>query len=215
MQTPRGCPFDCEFCAASIRRIKEIWPDPFIEFSDDNTFANKKHGKELLRAIERIRSDGITVEGCFEPGLDGTGPDSFRQIRDSGLYEVQITIQTAFPATPLYERLRRESRLIDETAWELSIQSGMSRGWRHAHKPRVHHEYQVDKNTVFRSRALCWLARACVSHFPCGHLRNVRRRATEPDGRSRASVAKQALSAPESLQEEQKQNNRAVIGAPR
>jgi radical SAM superfamily enzyme YgiQ (UPF0313 family) len=32
---------------------------------------------------------------------------------------VQITIQTAFPGTPLYERLQREGRLLDETAWEL------------------------------------------------------------------------------------------------
>ena len=33
--------------------------------------------------------------------------------------EVQITIQAAFPVTPLYQRLRREGRLLDETAWEL------------------------------------------------------------------------------------------------
>ena len=32
---------------------------------------------------------------------------------------MQITIQTAFPGTPLYDRLLREGRLIDETAWEL------------------------------------------------------------------------------------------------
>ena len=69
VQTQRGCPFDCEFCAASIRlspgyrvkpvdkvvaeirRIKEIWPKPFIEFADDNSFVNRKHAKKLLRAI--------------------------------------------------------------------------------------------------------------------------------------------------------------------
>jgi len=207
VQTQRGCPFDCEFCAASIRlsptfrvkpvhrviaeirRIKEIWPKPFIEFADDNTFANKKHAKKLLRAliredirwftesdislakdnellglmrdsgcvqvliglesttraglhgieqksdwkakqidsyisaIDNIQSHGISVNGCFVLGLDGTGLESFQQVRDfvteSGLYEVQITIQTAFPSTPLYERLLREGRLLDETAWEL------------------------------------------------------------------------------------------------
>jgi len=207
VQTQRGCPFDCEFCAASIRlspifrakpvdrviaeirRIKEIWPTPFIEFADDNTFANKKHAKELLRAlipedirwftesdislardnellglmrdsgcaqvliglesvtraglngieqksdwkakqldsyvsaIENIQSHGVSVNGCFVLGLDGTGPESFEQVRDfvidSGLYEVQITIQTAFPGTPLFNRLRREGRFLDETAWEL------------------------------------------------------------------------------------------------
>jgi len=40
-------------------------------------------------------------------------------VKDSGLYEVQITFLTAFPGTPLYERLRREGRVIREKAWEL------------------------------------------------------------------------------------------------
>jgi radical SAM superfamily enzyme YgiQ (UPF0313 family) len=165
-----------------------LWPRPFIEFADDNTFANKRHGRELLRAlagqrvrwftetdvsvasdpdllslmrdsgcaqvligfeaparapleglerksnwkarqidgyasaIERIQSFGITVNGCFILGLDGAGPDSFdevlRFVRASGLYEVQITVQTAFPGTPLYERLKREGRLLHDGAWE-------------------------------------------------------------------------------------------------
>ena len=207
VQTQRGCPFDCEFCAASIRlspffrvkpvdkviaeirRIKEIWPKPFIEFADDNTFANKKHAKRLVRAlipeeirwftesdislaqdnellalmrdsgcaqvliglesptragltgieqktnwkakqldsyleaIDRIQSYGISVNGCFVLGLDGTGPESFREVlefvQQSGLHEVQVTIQTAFPGTPLYDRLQQSGRLIDATAWEL------------------------------------------------------------------------------------------------
>jgi radical SAM superfamily enzyme YgiQ (UPF0313 family) len=207
VQTQRGCPFDCEFCAASIRIapgfkikpvprvieeihcIKSIWRQPFIEFADDNTFANKSHGRELLRAlakenvrwftetdvsiasdtellslmrdsgcaqvligfeapsrapleqieqksnwkarqfdcyreaIDRIQSFGITVNGCFILGLDGAEPQSFNEVlefvRDSGLFEVQITVQTAFPGTPLYDRLRREKRILRDGAWEL------------------------------------------------------------------------------------------------
>ena len=206
VQTERGCPFDCEFCAASIRlapgfkvkpvdrvvaeirQIKSIWPKPFIELADDNTFASRRHGRELVRAlarehvrwftetdvsiasdpellammrdagcaqvligleapvrqpleglerkanwkarqldnyraaIDRIQSFGITVNGCFILGLDGSGPESFADVlqfvRDSGLYEVQITVLTAFPGTPLYERLRREGRLLRDAAWE-------------------------------------------------------------------------------------------------
>jgi radical SAM superfamily enzyme YgiQ (UPF0313 family) len=71
VQTQRGCPWLCDFCASSplltprfkakpvdkviseIRRIKSIWRKPFVEFADDNTFANKAHGKRLLHALAR------------------------------------------------------------------------------------------------------------------------------------------------------------------
>jgi radical SAM superfamily enzyme YgiQ (UPF0313 family) len=206
VQTQRGCPHRCEFCASSarlsphyklkpvakivaeIRRIKELWSRPFIEFADDNSFVNTSHAKRLLRAlvaedirwftetdiaiaedddllvlmrdsgcaqilvglesptpgaldgveqrsnwkrkkadgyrraIDRIQGHGITVNGCFVLGLDHTGPESFDDVfqfvRDSGLYEVQITVLTPFPGTPLYARLRSEHRLIREEAWE-------------------------------------------------------------------------------------------------
>lgn len=207
VQTQRGCPYHCEFCAASIRlnprfrvkpvervlaeirRIKEIWPRPFIEFADDNTFADKAHSRRLARAlipeglrwftesdisiagdaellrllresgceqiliglespgragldgIERkgnwklrqidsyrraiaaIQDAGITVNGCFVMGLDGTDESSFDAVFDfveeSGLYEVQITLLTPFPGTPLYHRLEREGRILHPGAWEL------------------------------------------------------------------------------------------------
>jgi radical SAM superfamily enzyme YgiQ (UPF0313 family) len=207
VQTSRGCPHRCEFCASSIlltphyklkpvekviaeiREIKKIWPRPFIEFADDNSFVHREHYKHLLRelqkenvrwfteadvrvaedaellglmrdsgcqqvliglesprraslqgiemknnwksrrygeykeAIARIQSRGITLNGCFILGLDGDTPEIFDDVlafvRESGLYEVQITFLTPFPGTPLYERLRQESRLIREKAWEL------------------------------------------------------------------------------------------------
>ena len=206
VQTQRGCPFSCEFCASSIRlapafkvkpvervmaeirAIKEIWPNPFIEFADDNTFASKAHGKRLARplakenvrwftetdisvaddeellsllrdagcaqlliglelpgrrglegletktnwkagraddyldAIGRIQRHGITVNGCFVLGLDGQTAESFDEVvqfvRESGLYEVQVTLQTPFPGTPLYDRLEAEGRLLAPGSWE-------------------------------------------------------------------------------------------------
>lgn len=205
VQTSRGCPWKCEFCASSIliapryqtkpvakviseiRRIKSIWPRPFIEFADDNTFVDHQHSKELMRAlipehirfftetdisfaddleliklaheagckqvliglespipiglegmeqrsnwkrkqldrylaaIDRIQASGITVNGCFILGLDGQTPEVFESVidfvRQSGLYEVQITIQTPFPGTPLFARLRREGRLMSDRFW--------------------------------------------------------------------------------------------------
>lgn len=75
------------------------------------------------RAVEKIQDHGITVNGCFILGIDGSGSESFDAVwnfaRDSGLYEVQITILTPFPGAPLYDRLKKEGRLVSEGAWEL------------------------------------------------------------------------------------------------
>ena len=73
-------------------------------------------------AIQTIQSFGISVNGTFILGLDEQDLNIFDQIYDfvdnSRLHEVQITIQTAFPGTPLYERLKKEHRIIEENAWE-------------------------------------------------------------------------------------------------
>lgn len=73
-------------------------------------------------AIKTIQSHGISVNGCFILGLDEQGPEIFNDVynfvEDSGLHEVQITIQTAFPGTPLFKRLEAEGRIIEKNAWE-------------------------------------------------------------------------------------------------
>ena len=56
-------------------------------------------------------------------GLDGDTPEVFGDVlqfvRESGLYEVQITFMTAFPGTPLYARLKADGRVLRDRAWEL------------------------------------------------------------------------------------------------
>ena len=205
VQTSRGCPWRCAFCASSILltprykqkpaekvlaeidRIRELWPRPFIEFADDNSFVDKRYWKRLLpelaqrhvkwftetdvsvgeddvllslmrdagcaevlvglespneqglpglelktdfkhkrhedmlRLVHNVQSHGIRVNGCFILGLDGQTPDVFDKVydfaRELELYDVQITLQTPFPGTPLYDRLRREQRLLETNAW--------------------------------------------------------------------------------------------------
>ena len=72
--------------------------------------------------VRNIQSHGITVNGCFIIGLDGHTPAIFEQVmdfvKDSQLYEVQVTVLTAFPGTPLYDRLKREGRLIEDKRWD-------------------------------------------------------------------------------------------------
>jgi radical SAM superfamily enzyme YgiQ (UPF0313 family) len=205
VQTSRGCPRACEFCAASlritsrfnqkpverviaeIRAAKQYVRRPYFEFADDNTFLNRAWSKELLRALRReeihyftetdasvaddpelcdllaasgcrqvliglespragdldeidpnawkrrqapryrkiidnLQSRGVSVNGCFIVGLDSQTVDVFPEmlefVRSSGLAEVQYTVLTPFPGTPLYERLRREGRLLKDRFWD-------------------------------------------------------------------------------------------------
>jgi hypothetical protein len=40
-----------------------------------------------------------------------------RFVEQTGLYDVQVTVQTAFPGTPLYARLAAQGRLIEPHNW--------------------------------------------------------------------------------------------------
>ncbi|MDH3216374.1 MAG: B12-binding domain-containing radical SAM protein, partial [Candidatus Krumholzibacteria bacterium] len=90
-----------------------------LELKSDWKLRKLPHYKD---AIRNIQSHGITVNGCFVIGLDGHTTDVFDEIfefvKDAELYEVQITVLTAFPGTPLYERLSREGRLIEPENWK-------------------------------------------------------------------------------------------------
>jgi radical SAM superfamily enzyme YgiQ (UPF0313 family) len=204
VQTTRSCPHRCSFCASGVLlrgpyrkkpvelvqrdldAICERWPRPFIELADDNTFVDKRWGRELVRAltpyrlkwftetditladdpalldelagsgcrqvlvglealepgavaeleerpfkasrvhgyaaaVRRIQEHGISVNGCFILGADHHTPEVFGQVarfaEQVGLAEVQVTVLTPFPGTPLQERLAAEGRLLDGADW--------------------------------------------------------------------------------------------------
>lgn len=74
-------------------------------------------------AIRTIQAHGITVNACFILGLDGQTTSVFREVRDfaeaAQPFDVQITLLTPFPGTPLYGRLKREGRILQDGAWHL------------------------------------------------------------------------------------------------
>jgi radical SAM superfamily enzyme YgiQ (UPF0313 family) len=80
-----------------------------------------KQWPKYKQAIRTIQLHGIRVNACFVIGLDGQGPEIFEEVfrfvEDAAPFDVQVTLQTAFPGTPLYYRLKQEGRLINH-AWE-------------------------------------------------------------------------------------------------
>jgi radical SAM superfamily enzyme YgiQ (UPF0313 family) len=91
-----------------------------VELKSDWKLKRWQHAKE---AIRQIQEHGIRVNACFILGLNGQGPDIFDRllefVAETLPFDVQITLQTPFPGTPLYSRLKREGRLLREAAWEL------------------------------------------------------------------------------------------------
>jgi radical SAM superfamily enzyme YgiQ (UPF0313 family) len=75
----------------------------------------------VLDAVRAIQDAGMAVIGCFIVGCDGETRQSLdrlaRFILDSPLADVQLTLQTPFPGTALYHRLRREGRLLPGRGW--------------------------------------------------------------------------------------------------
>jgi len=75
---------------------------------------------DMLAAVRRIHAAGIDVLGGFIVGFDRDTPAVFEQQRrfilDSGIMVAMVGLLTALPKTPLYERLQREGRLIEQAA---------------------------------------------------------------------------------------------------
>jgi len=82
-----------------------------------------RRASHYVEAIERIQSHGVTVNGCFILGLDHHERDVFERVYEfaesTRLFEVQITYLTAFPGTPLHERLSAEKRVLRPGRWDL------------------------------------------------------------------------------------------------
>ncbi len=73
------------------------------------------------QAVRKIQSYGIRVIGCFVLGLDGQGPEVFDELYDFAidleLFDVQVTVLTAFPGTPLFSRLDKQGRILESENW--------------------------------------------------------------------------------------------------
>lgn len=82
-----------------------------------------RRARDYVESLRRIQAAGITANGCFILGLDRHTPNIFQEVYDFALkvplYDVQITVLTPFPGTPLYDRLLAEGRLLQPERWDL------------------------------------------------------------------------------------------------
>jgi radical SAM superfamily enzyme YgiQ (UPF0313 family) len=108
VQTQRGCPWHCEFCASSIlltdrykhkpvpnviaemEAIKDIWDEPFIELADDNTFVDKHYGRELADAM-----GGLGLRWFTETDVSvADDTELLRLLKESGCRELLIGFES-------------------------------------------------------------------------------------------------------------------------
>jgi radical SAM superfamily enzyme YgiQ (UPF0313 family) len=112
VQTSRGCPHRCEFCASSvlfcksykqkpvdrvvaeIGKILELWDRPFIEFADDNALVHRGYWKELLGKLsgERFRWFAETDLSVAEDG------ELLDLMRESGCAQLLIGLESPVEA---------------------------------------------------------------------------------------------------------------------
>src|SRR5208283_5755589 len=81
-------------------------------------FHNKNRG--LLASVRNIQKSGLEVQGGFIVGFDHDPVTIFdtqiRFIQASGVVTAMVGILIALPRTQLYERLKKEQRLLKETS---------------------------------------------------------------------------------------------------
>ena len=78
---------------------------------------NKRDDNYLFNAVRRIQGKGMQVQAGFILGLDGDDEGVFDAqiefIREAGIPVAPIYLLTALKGTDMYERLKREDRLVD------------------------------------------------------------------------------------------------------
>jgi len=82
-----------------------------------NKFQNRN--RDLLTSVRKIQKSGLEVQGGFIVGFDNDPPTIFDTqisfIQKSGVVTAMVGVLIALPRTKLYERLKKEKRLLNET----------------------------------------------------------------------------------------------------
>ncbi len=128
-QEKRGIPF---FTQASLNMadddellslmVEAGFDTVFVGIETPNTVSltecNKKQNinRDLVASVKHIQGAGMQVQGGFIVGFDSDPPSIFQRqvdlIQNSGIVTAMVGLLQAPPGTRLYERLRRDGRLL-------------------------------------------------------------------------------------------------------
>lgn len=99
----------------------------FVGFETVSINGLKEVGKlqninhNYFESIARMHDNGISIMGSFIVGFDSDDKSCFEDLLEfvsrSKIDVVDISVLTPYPGTILYEKLKEENRLIDESWW--------------------------------------------------------------------------------------------------
>ena len=91
---------------------------PRVESLKETKKFQNTRGDSLAAKLARIQNAGLDINAGFIVGFDNDDQaifdDQFRFIQDNGITLAMVGMLQAIPRTPLYERLKREGRLVED-----------------------------------------------------------------------------------------------------
>jgi radical SAM superfamily enzyme YgiQ (UPF0313 family) len=92
-----------------------------IETTNEESLAecskNQNRGRDLVASVKKIQNHGFQVQGGFILGFDSDPASIFRSqinfIQKSGIVTAMVGLLNAPPGTRLYQRLKKENRLLE------------------------------------------------------------------------------------------------------
>jgi radical SAM superfamily enzyme YgiQ (UPF0313 family) len=144
VQTSRGCPWRCSFCASSILltrrykqkpahkvleeidRIRTLWLRPFIEFADDNSFVNRRYWRELLPELAKRRIRWFTETDLAVHEDE----ELLHMMREAGCVEVLIGFESPVAQGLPGLELRRDWKYARHTQYQRAIERIQAAGIR-------------------------------------------------------------------------------------